>query len=453
MSRRAPVRASQLLFALVLVASVAGRARAKVSLQVLGGVAVGWTDNILNAPTQVVANQRGRESDFFLQVAPGAALASATPRLLQRLAYTFSADLFFRHSEANSFTNTLDWSGFVATSPTTDLLLTLQSQQGRLNTFNLQVPSAGGQVVPALTGATSTNFFSQTVSEALTFSPTAQWRAVESGFFRAFIPTDRGQLPNTYNFIAELAADRLFTRDSFGVLVRADYVDFAAVRDPDTNVVTAAEQQQIITTALGRWRRDWSPSWSTEGALGVVEAMSATDGSGRAWQPSVLAAARWFRDLSNAELRYAHDAVPNPLAGTSFAYDEVALTAGVPLPQRSHLFVAATAAYLHVRQISASAGLTDSTASVVQCDVTLGWQPRPEFDLYARYSLFDQFGAPPIDMTTQSNLPSILRNTVLIGINVVYPAVAAARVPTRQGTRVDRTDQPGFPEMHQKSPR
>jgi hypothetical protein len=453
MSRRAPVRASHLVLAVVLVASAAGRAGAKVSLQVLGGVAAGWTDNILNAPTQVVALQLGRQSDFFFQIAPGAALASATPRLLQRLAYTFSADLFVRHSEANSFTNTLDWSGFVAASPTVDILLTLQSQQGRLNTFNLQAPSAGGQVVPALTGATSTNFFSQTVSEAITWTPRAQWRAVETGFFRAFIPTDRGQLPNTYNFIAELGADRIFTRDSIGFLARADYVDFAAVRDPNTNVVTASEQQQIITAAVARWRRDWSPAWSTEGALGVVEAMNATDGSGRAWQPSVLAAARWFRDQANAELRYAHDAVPNPLAGTSFAYDEVALTGAAPLGSRSHLFVGATAAYLHVRQISAAAGLTDTTASIVQCDVTLGWQPRPEFDLYARYSLFDQFGSPPIDMTTQAALPSILRNTVLIGINVVYPAVAAARVPTRQGTRVDRTDQPGFPEMHQQPPR
>jgi hypothetical protein len=440
MSRRAPTRAPQLLLTIALVAGVAARAHGgKVSLQVIGGVAAGWSDNILNAPTQVVTNQRGRESDFFFQLAPGAALASAGPRLLQRLAYTFTADLFVRHSEANSFSNTLDWNGFIATSPTTDLLLTLQSQQGRLNTFNLQVPSAGGVVVPALTGATSTNFFSQTASESLTWTPTAQWRGVETTFFR--------------NFIGELGAERIFLRDSLGLLVRADFVDFSAVRDPNTNVVTTSEQQQIITTALARWRRDWSPSWSTEGALGVVEAMNATDGSGRAWQPSVLAAVRWFRDLANAELRYAHDAVPNPLAGSSFAFDEVALTVAAPLGARTHLFVGATAAYLHVRQISAVAGLTDDTASIVQCDVTLGWQPRPEFDLYARYSLFDQFGAPPIDMTTQANLPSIYRNTILIGINVIYPAVAAARVPTRRGSRVDRTDQPGFPEMHQQPPR
>ena len=37
---------------------------------------------------------------------------------------------------------------------------------------------------------------------------------------------------------------------------------------------------------------------------------------------------------------------------------------------------------------------------------------------------------------------------MLVGVNVIYPALAAARVPTRQGSRVDRSDQAGFPEPH-----
>lgn len=445
MPRRAPARASLLLALPLLV--VAARADAAISLQVLAGAAPAWTDNILNAPTTPVAGQRGRESDFFFQLSPGAALSSATPRLLQRLAYSFSADLFVHHSEANSFTNTLEWSAFIATSPTTDLLLLIQSQQGRLNTFSLQVPSANGIVLP-LTQNASTNFFSQSLTEALTWSPSGKWRATESGFFRAFVPLDAGQLPNTYNFVTDVALERIFMRDAIGGLVKADYVDFAALRDPMTNVVVTSEQSQILTSAVARWRRDWSPSWSSEGDLGVVLAMNAADGSARAWQPSALAALRWFRERSHAELRYSHDALPNPLAGTSFAYDEVALAGATPLGAKSQMFLSASAGYLHVRQISATIGLTDETAHVVQADVTLGWQPRPEFDLFARYSLFDQFGQPPIDATTQAALPSILRNTVMIGLNVVYPAVAAARVPRRQGTRVDRTDQPGFPEMH-----
>ena len=42
---------------------------------------------------------------------PGAVLAQEAPRFMQRLAYTFTADLFARHSEANSYSNALDWIG------------------------------------------------------------------------------------------------------------------------------------------------------------------------------------------------------------------------------------------------------------------------------------------------------------------------------------------------------
>src|SRR5262249_42155042 len=149
------------------------------------------------------------------------------------------------------------------------------------------------------------------------------------------------------------------------------------------------------------------------------------------------------------ELHYAYGVTPNPLAGSSFALHEAALQSEVQMPQRTHVILGTTLAYQHAQQIVFQSALPAASADLVLFDFTIGWQPRPEIGVFARYSLFDQFGAPvtAVPMTT-TTLPSLTRNTVLLGVNVVYPAVPAVRVPTRLGSRVDSTDQPGLPELH-----
>jgi hypothetical protein len=440
MPRRAPTRALALAAFVALPVLVApGHAHAKASIQGTAAVSAGWTDNVLNAPDHPAAGMRGREQDALFQLMPGAIVASAAPRFIQRLQYRFTADLFALHSEANSYSNTLDWAGFVTTSRNTELIVTLQSQQGRLNTFNLNAPSADAPAMALPTNA-SVNFFSQSAGETLTWDPTAHWRFSESGFFRAFIPIDRGRLSDSYNFIGELTGDRVFRIDSLGLVLRTDFIDYVATRDPVTNVQVGQDQKQLISSLAARWRRDWSPSWNTEASLGVIEAMNVEHVDKLIFQPSALAAVRFSREVVAAELVYAHAVTPNALVGTTFVVDQVGLQGGVPLPQRTHVIVGATVAYQHLTQVTAT-GDTGATADLAVVDVSIGWQPLPELGVFARYSLFDQFGAA-------ADLPSLTRNTVLVGLNVIYPAVAAARVPTRQGSRVDRSDQPGMPELH-----
>lgn len=460
MSRRAPARAPQsparphALTAVAVVVAVAlvaapARVAAKVTIQGTGSVTAGWSDNILNAPDEPTPLTPARESDFFFQLVPGAVFSSAAPRFMQRLAYTFTADLFVHHTEANSYSNSLEWAGDVAISKTTNIILTLQTQQGRLSTFNLNQASAGAGVA-VLPQNANINFFSQSAGDSLDWTPTAQWRLSQVLLFRAFIPTDRGVQPDSYDLGAELAADRLFRLDSLGLVLRATFVDYEPPRDPMTDVANGFSEQQVLTTLLARWRRDWSPFWSTEAALGAIAAVGhsgdPTVQGQVAWQPSALAAIRYSREVAVAELHYAHDATPNPLVGSTFSTDEASFQAGVPIV-RAKMFLSATAAYQFARLLPLVTGTPGASAHVVLVDFTVGWQPRPELSLFARYSFYDQFGSPPV-MNVPALLPDLTRSTVLIGASVIYPAVAAARVPSRLGSRVDRADQPSFPEAH-----
>jgi hypothetical protein len=456
MSRRAPVRAP--LFSATTVAAIAlvastltpARAHAKATIQATTTGSAGWTDNVLNAPDQQVPGGPARESDFFFQIAPGAVVSSASPRFIQRLAYTFTADLFVTHSEADSYSNSLEWAADLLASRTTTLILTLLTLQGRLSTFAINQQSSGATV--AVLPATNINYFSQNATESLEWLPSSKWRLSQVLLFRAFIPIDRGVQPDVYNVVPELSFDRLWSRDALGLVLREEYVEYVPPRDPMTNVA-GFDTRQAVTTLLARWRRDWTPFWSTEAALGAVAGVGASDDpmvpSETAWEPSALAAVRYTHDFGAAELRYAHDVVPNPLAGSTFSTDEVAVQGGLPIV-RAKMFLGATAAYQHARLLPLGQGVAAADADIVLVDFTIGWQPRPEIGLFARYSLYDQFGSPPV-MDVAATLPDITRQTVMVGLNVIYPAVAAAKVQTRQSARVDRSDD-AFPELSQPRP-
>ena len=190
------------------------RAHAANSVQGTAEVGVGWTDNVFNAPSQpfppntppacdpasptcVAGSPPPRFNDFFFQLRPGIAFTTGAARAVQRLAFNFNADLFVSHPQGNSYTNTLDWNGFFIPSKKTELMVGLQSQEGRINTLNLQntADTTGLAVSPST--ATSTTFFTQGANEALVDHITKQWNFAQSLTFLAFIPLSPRTLPDT----------------------------------------------------------------------------------------------------------------------------------------------------------------------------------------------------------------------------------------------------------------
>ena len=425
------------------------RASAKVTLQATGTASVGYTDNATSA-----TDEQPRDSDAIFQLVPGAVLSQEAPRLQQRLAYAFTADLFARHFEASSYSNRLDWLGSILTSTTTKLTLSLQTLQGRISTFNVNQASSD-TTVGVLPANTQTDFFSQTASEAFEATPTAGWRVTQDLLFNAFVPIDRGRQPDTYSTTVGIGGERFFRDDAVGLVLRCAFVDYQQPRDPMTDVAIGFDDRQLLTSLVARWRRDWSRSWNTEAQLGAISIVGVSAEPATpvetAWEPSALAAVRWVQDIGSAELHYAHTVAPNTLTGNTLATDEAALIAGVPL-FAAKVLIGATVAYQHVHQLALAPGVTEATANLVVVDATIGWLPRPEVRVFARYSLFDQFGSPPVG-GVPAVLPDLTRNVVMVGVNVTYPAVAALRAPLRGASRVDETDQPAFVAPHAPEPR
>jgi hypothetical protein len=441
-----------IFMATIGLASVSARA-GRVGIQGTLAADVAWTDNVMNAPLNPpkALMLRPPVADFFFELRPGAILTSSAPRFVSRLEYNFQADLFAHHSEGNSYSNTLGWQGFYLSSPRSELLFSVLGEQGRLNTFTLTQPSTGTPVTVVNALASSTNFASVSTSETLLYRLPYAWEVSQSLIGRAWFDLDRGQtlLPNTYEPVAQVGVTHRWKIDSLGLHLRLDFVYYDQVRDPKSNEVVTPSLKQLLNQLALRYRRDWTRFWNTELDIGIVEANNIGSASLTIIQPAGLGALRYSHRRGSGELSYQHMAQPNPLAASTFAMDEVALRGTLPFPERTHLFISATAAYQHAREIDFATGLTVSRADLAVVDATLRWQPRPEIGLSARYSLFDQIGHPDDGALAQF---SVKRQVVMLGIQVSYPAVAVARVPSREGQRVDREDMETIPEPHSSEP-
>src|SRR6476620_6927861 len=136
----------------------AALAHAKSSLQGQVLLSAGYDDNVLGVP-----DNQNPQADGIFEIRPSLIFVQGAPRLVNRLQYTFDATLFATQTDADSYSQRIDWAGFYQPSPTTDLLVLASLQQGRLNTFSLTAGSTG-QAIAVQPGGGVT-FMGATASE------------------------------------------------------------------------------------------------------------------------------------------------------------------------------------------------------------------------------------------------------------------------------------------------
>jgi hypothetical protein len=427
-------------------------ASAKIGLQGQLSLSLAWTDNILGrAETQGV-------SDFYASISPSLILSTGTARAVQQVSYNFQADLFFTRSEANSYSQRLTWTGFFYTTRSTDMLVTANIGQGRLNTFTLTGTSATTPIAPQ--PGVPVTFVNGALNETLGWDISRQLRFMQNMAFAFYTPVDPGNQPSAIEFDNHLVLERYWPTDAFGAELQSLIVDFTAVRGPvagpdgiTIDAVVSPENTVVINSAMLKWRHDFGRYFNTELDIGVVEASVAQGGppdSVVIWQPKGLAAIRFIHDYGTADLTYQHTIAPNALVANTFATDSVELRLGLPLGRFTGLALGLSGGYSVARVIDFRTGGTFSTTQLIGADATLGYAhpKRPEIGVFARYQFFDQI-ATPGDIQP---LPTYLRHTVMIGINGIYPAVAAAIVPRRQALRADRSDAPMIAAPHSPAP-
>jgi hypothetical protein len=421
--------------------ALAARGGLQARLSLLGG----WTDNVLNAPDMPGPGQFGRDSDLIFSIDPSLILTAGSSRAIVRLSYDFSAQLYVRHTELDSFANALRADGYFLTSGTTFLQLGAFVSEARLNTLTSATDMLGVAAVGLV------DMLRLSLSERFYDDFTTRWRLSQLAAVNVVMPLEVN--PNyTDNQTAELdlSLEYAWARDLGIVEVGTVFANYAELRGPavnpdgslDPNGIIRPLHRQFITPALLRWRHDFGQFLSSELAGGVVAVTDVATG-GSLVEPTAIAALYYFRDSFTAGLDYLHSAIPNPLLGATFFGDAVNANARGLLGERTGLTLSANVGYQFARQVDVAAGLISATAHVLRGDLTLSFSPlaRPrkvDLAIFARYQIISQWG----NVTDAAPLPSYLRNAVYLGVSGAFPAEPAVPVPAGLGRRADRRDAP-----------
>jgi hypothetical protein len=415
---------------LVLAAPRAAAAQTH-SLQGQIATTAGVTDNANLAPSEPEPGQPGAVTDGFSSVSPMLVYTREGRRAIHALAYRFDAQLFFQNSEANSYTNQLDWNGLFLLTRRARLGTNLGFTQGETNNFQVASQDPGVEAAPA-GGLT---FVNASAGQSLDLELSQVWRLDQQLGVRTFFPLGGENQASSYDLSALVRSERTWARDAVGALVRGNYFIASADRDDEGNLVVEG-QQQLIAGPEVTWRRDAGAffSFALSGGVQAIARVDDFSADGVIWQPTASAVGRLTRELAAVQASYSHSAAPNLLVREVFVNDTVELSADYPLSRSRRLFVRGALGGQRVRQVNLMDSSLGGSSFVYLADATLAWGFRSDVGLALRYQFRRQ------DASAGSSLQSFAANTVLVSLAGRYPDREARRDLFGRPSRVDRGD-------------
>ncbi len=427
------------------ILSRAGPASADPKLQAVGGTSVGYSDNIQSVPDKPVPGVPPKAAGAFVLVSPGVVLASASPRVIHRLSYLFSYDVYFQQDDASTASNQLEYRGFFDLSPRVNLLAGAAAMQtNQYNTFMLAPPGAGAvNATPSGSG----NFLSATADELLSIDLGPDLRGREGLGVAEDTPLFGSVAPRTFVGNGRLGLDRAFRSDAVGVEARAEYsiIDGSFAFDGQPQ----GQQQQLVATSVALWRRDWTRELSSRLEAGALWVQRVNTGH-HFWEPAGTAALAYTTDYGDAEIAYDHTVTTNLMLGQTFLVDEVRLRGSVPLTKKREVTLSASAGYQLGQVLDDNLTLA-ARVDAILADVGPAWQVSDLLLLGIRYQYIGQISdakVPPLPLT-------YVRNTVMVGATFRFPSEREMPRAYRAPRRVDGSDEvrEGIQPAQQSVPR
>jgi len=406
-------------------------AAAAQSLQAVGELSLGWTDNVQSAPDDPLPGVGEKAPDAFVIVSPGAVWARRTPRTVHRFGYTHAATLFYEHPEADNSSNRLDYQGFLELSPRIALLMQASLVQAAPHTQATVTSPTTGEVHAMLPRTDA--YLTGAASWRLSFELSRDYRAWQGSRVGFGMPLSRSQSARTVEIGASVGVERTFRADALGTEVTADHA--TVTRGVSGTGAPEDTARQVTVTGVGRWRHDIGRDFTSRVEAGVVRIERLNTERG-AWHPAGLAALGYAVESGTAELRYAHRVSTNLVLGQYLLVDEVVLSGAVPLSRGGDVVVAANVGHQWGRLIEEDASLA-ARVRILMADVGVGWQVSGSALLGLRYQHVEQRS----DARSVALPLSFVKNSVLLTAALRFPSDSALPRPYRPPTRVDGSDE------------
>lgn len=428
--------------AAVIAAAAASRpAAADRSLQALISVSSGYTDNVLQVPDNPADPMAtgAVSSDAFANVAPGLMFSYQGPRVTQVLIYTLNIRLYAQASEANSFSNTLNYGVAIPLTPRASVGFDLSASHGRLNAFNTAPQNAniGAQAPDAA-------YVQASAGENYSYELTRSWQFQQSLGSSVYKPTDdSAQNGIRATLDAGLGLSKTFNFNSLTLTGRGTYSYIEQGEDADGNDLE--NQKTILAGPQLRWVHDLSLDFSTDAMIGATVSMRADDFENREVFPIGSAFLRYTHDRYAAAIGYSRAVATNIIVGDTEATHVVEARGVVPVPVKHKAFLDRLAASGAVGYINgetlrdpneAGEDINGHTVAWIG-DVALLWQTNDAISLSARYQIAWQNRDDPF-LLMMEDPERTRRQQFTVILEGRYPTRQAAELPKDSSTRVDK---------------
>lgn len=371
-----------------------------------------------------------RTEDLWLGAMPGVSLTALSRDLATTVDYQLNGAVHSLGgaSEISNYVNVaaayeatprlrLLGSGQFIQSSVTNLLVT----QGAATNVVTVLPTAANKIVTARVG------------QGLSYELTSRLRLEQSADASVF--TTLAPTPPLDTFSAGLggAIDHSWRNDAVGFETRATYTI--------AHFIPPLLDQSFFTFTGGpRWRRDWSPSWTTSIAAGATSLVSTDTAAETRVAPFARASALYLWAPTQLDLALSTGFTPSILSSQIFQAHQATLRGTRPIWEHQRLYGSASIGYLRASLIDVRDQGLGQDFDAFLSDVEVSWQALPLVQVFARYQFIAQIGER---QTTGLN-PSMLRDVLLLGFQLTTRppnAEVASSVPTTFGRRVDRSDE------------
>ncbi len=422
-------RTAALLCALAL-ATLSSRARAQPSIHATAEASIAYTDNMMSTTSEPLPGEPEPIPVWFLVLTPGGAFYYDSPRYRFLVTYGHPFTFYFGHSDANSSADIGTMQGIFTLSPRDELTVGLGVQRTTTNLAMLQYGADQAAVTTQPPGASTLLTFD--LNQGYSRELSLRWQLLQSAGGSVVVPLKTPE-PQPYRYLVRggLGAEYTFGHNAIAAMADVNYIYHTSVYQED---VEQDAEQQVLWSGRGRYRRDFSPSWSGEASAGVNFAWGPKGGTYIA--PIWGAAVRFHQEGYSSELSYRREVTPNVIVGQTYLSDEIRLSGGVPVSREHHLLLSAATGISWNRIIDFNQEIQPDPVNAWVADAAFGWYPDLYPNIVLRYQHFQQFGSDQ----ESTVLPNYHRNLVMLTVSYMFPSRDIGHVPTGPPQRVDGTD-------------
>jgi hypothetical protein len=343
----------------------------------------------------------------------GAELDYAGRLTQNRAAYSFMATWWFRGTQGSSLTHMLYLSSAIQTSAATQVTLGGSATLSQLSLGDT-VTAANPQTFGAIPAGTQ-EFAAFDAYDIFAWQFSSAWRLDQMLDGRLFRPI--GDNPGTAqneSLVLALGIARTWLRDQAGLRTRVGVVETGEAAPVGAPVIPGYKSE--FAEALLSWRRDWTPTWTSQ--LGAGAFVLHVPGGNMGPMPAGSATVSYRNIGQELELRVARTVDPNVYVGAALERDLVGLRAALPIG-RWQAFHLDAMADLERDSGAGTHGGPTTTADIFFLQGGASYQPGNMFMFRLQYMFRDQFSASAAPGA--SPFAAFRQQTAMFTIEVHYP--------------------------------